>query len=614
VRGYLQPAGLRPGVIVALRDYLRTLPGVTAAEAHPLIGYLDCRVRPVGDDSVDIACEVKKYLGADLTPGLNPVFPRQWARLAAAAVIHACVLILAGSAPSLVLPGALAIAAAMGLGYPLLLRSWRALQHRRMHGDLMAAAGLGMSIVAVPLAWQGYLPPSSVAWPTLIMLTELALATLHCVIATQSVRRLDTAGIPVQSLVSRLKQQELSEQAAHVMPWLGLATGILAFCGWWALGPAHSISRAAASALAVILVCSGDGLLASLPAMTAWGTFAAAARRIFWHDTGTLERLWLTGVTVFSKSGVLTEGRPRVSAVVPCAGWTCQSVVRLAAGVASPLTHPVALAIRDEAARLHLDLPDASECDQTRFGLSGTIEGIRVHAGLPAWIAHGGIQLGELADDAARAQTEGKSAIVVARDGAAIGLLVMADRLRRDSVSAMRILQRMGIRPALVTSDSAGTARTIAEQLGIRHAAGDADEAKRRKVLQRAQEDTIGTVAYVSNQACSDDSVLPIVLGDAAAPSGGVSLADGTLTGVADALLLARAIQRRAVFAQVANAIALVALIPAAAFGLVGPGAAAVLAITLEAATCWHGRRILAFNPGAAAARLLRKREMLERI
>ena len=183
-----------------------------------------------------------------------------------------------------------------------------------------------------------------------------------------------------------------------------------------------------------------------------------------------LERLATVQRVAFDKTGTLTHGTPELTAVLPVPGGMGEAeLLRLAAGVEALSEHPLGKAVVRGAGRRGL-APAAAEdfAMEPGRGVSARVEGREILAGNPALLAARGVEIPAALEAAAAAQREmGATLIYVAVDGAAAGLLALADALRPDSAQTVRAVRAQGVEPVLLTGDNEAAARAIAAQVGI---------------------------------------------------------------------------------------------------------------------------------------------------
>ena len=180
-----------------------------------------------------------------------------------------------------------------------------------------------------------------------------------------------------------------------------------------------------------------------------------------------LERLEKVDTLVVDKTGTLTEGRPKVIAVAPM-GIGEDELLRLAAAVERQSQHPLSAAIVAEAAARKLKIAEVADFDApTGRGVTGTVEGKRVAIGKPASLAGLGVDTAMLTETADAHRHEGATAILVAIDGKAAGVIAVADPVKASTMDALAALKAKGIRVIMLTGDNRTTAEAVARKLGL---------------------------------------------------------------------------------------------------------------------------------------------------
>jgi Cu+-exporting ATPase len=279
---------------------------------------------------------------------------------------------------------------------------------------------------------------------------------------------------PIQRLVDRVS-------AVFVPTVLGIAAST--FVAWLALGAAFEPALIAAVSVLVIACPCALGL--ATPTALVAGTGAAAKAGILIRDIDTLERAHGVDVVVFDKTGTLTKGEPEVERLVPAAGVSEDELLRVAASAQQGSEHPLGKAmLRAASAReVELDQLDAFEA-KVGEGLVATVDGREVKVGRASLTGED-----PALEGAARAgEDAGLTMVRVARAGAVLGLVGLADALRDDAVEAVARLKERGVRTVLLTGDHARTARRIADAVGIDEVEADVrpeDKAARVAALVR---------------------------------------------------------------------------------------------------------------------------------
>jgi Cu+-exporting ATPase len=278
-----------------------------------------------------------------------------------------------------------------------------------------------------------------------------------------------------------------------------------------------------------------------------------------------LERMEKVDTLVVDKTGTLTEGKPKVVAVVPAAGIDERDVLRFAASVERASEHPLAVAIVREASERGLDTGRVDDFDApTGKGVRGKVDGRAVAIGSGKFLAELGIAAGSLEAEAERLRQDGATAIFIALDGAAAGVIAIADPVKATTPEALKALTAQGIRIVMLTGDNRTTAQAVARRLGINEVEAEVLPDQKSAVINRLRRE--GRVVAMAGDGVNDAPALAsaevgIAMGtgtDVAIESAGVTLLKGDLTGIVRARRLSAAtmsnIRQNLFFAFVYNA------------------------------------------------------------
>jgi len=383
---------------------------------------------------------------------------------------------------------------------------------------------------------------------------------------------------------SRAPIQRLADRVAAVFVPAVIAVAVLAFAGWLAFGPEPRLANALVHAVAVLIIACpcALGLATPMSIMVAAGKGAEVG--VLFKDAEAIERLREVDTLLTDKTGTLTEGRPRLEAVEPAAGFAADTLVRLAASLERGSEHPLAAAIVAGAEARGLALvPARGFAARTGRGIVGEVEGRRVALGNAALLRELAVPLGD--DVAARAEVlrqEGRTVTFVAVDGAVAGLLGIADPVKETTPEAIRTLHAEGLRVVMLTGDGRTTAEAVARRLGLDDVRAEVlpeDKAEAVAALQRQ-----GRIVAMAGDGVNDAPALArahvgIAMGtgtDVAIESAAVTLVKGDLRGIVRARRLSRAtvanIRQNLFFAFVYNAlgvpIAAGVLVPVFGFSL----------------------------------------------
>jgi Cu+-exporting ATPase len=269
---------------------------------------------------------------------------------------------------------------------------------------------------------------------------------------------------------------------------------------------------------------------------------------------------------VVDKTGTLTEGRPKVTAVVPLEGIAEEELLRLAGGLERASEHPLAAAIVKASEERGLTLPPAEQFGSlTGKGVRGLINGRQVALGNRALMEELGIGIGSALGKADELRREGATVMHVARDDQLVGLIAVADPIKATTPAALEALRGAGVRIVMLTGDNRTTAEAVARRLGIAEVEAEVLPEQKSAVVKRLREQ--GRVVAMAGDGVNDAPALAaadvgIAMGtgtDVAMESAGVTLVKGDLAAIARARRLSAAtmrnIRQNLFFAFVYNAL-----------------------------------------------------------
>jgi Cu+-exporting ATPase len=394
---------------------------------------------------------------------------------------------------------------------------------------------------------------------------------------------------------SRAPIQRLADRVAGWFVPLVIAVAVLAFAAWYLWGPQPGFAYALVAAVAVLIIACPCALGLATPMSIMVGVGRGAQAGVLIKSAEALERLERVDTLVVDKTGTLTEGKPRVVAIVPVSGTDESELLRLAAGVERASEHPLAQAVVAAAEERKLDVPKVLGFESPAGrGALGRVAGRIAVLGSGSFLGERGIDVAPLAADAEKLRRDGATVIFAAIDGRLAGAFAIADAVKATAPEALRRLKADGIRIVMLTGDNRVTAEAVARKLGI-----DAVEAE---VLPEHKRDAVrklraeGRVVAMAGDGVNDAPALAaaeigIAMGtgtDVAIESAGMTLLGGDLAGIVRARKLSRAvmanIRQNLFFAFAYNAIG----VPVAAgvlypvFGLVLSPVVAAAAMALS--------------------------------
>ncbi len=347
------------------------------------------------------------------------------------------------------------------------------------------------------------------------------------------------AKLPIQALVDRVVR-------VFVPVVLGIAT--LTLVTWLVFGPEPALTFALVNTVAVLIIACPCAMGLATPTSIMVGTGKAAEMGVLFRNGVALQGVGQADVVALDKTGTLTKGRPEVTDVVTAEGFDEGTLLTLVGAVEADSEHPIAGAMVAAARSNGGELPRVEAFEATPgFGVAGRVDGRTVQVGAGRYLQRLGIDPGGLAGTVERLADEGKTAVYVAVDGRAAGVVAVADALKPSSAEAVAALHALGKRVAMITGDDARTAHAIAKQLGIDEVLAEVLPDGKAEAVRGLQASG-RTVAFVGdgiNDApalAQADVGLAIGTGtDVAIESADVVLMSGDLRNVPNAIALSRA-------------------------------------------------------------------------
>ena len=316
----------------------------------------------------------------------------------------------------------------------------------------------------------------------------------------------DTALAQIVKLVqeaqnSKAPAQLLADRASQWLVLIAIIIGLGTFAVWfWWIG--STLLFAVTLTITVLVIACPDALGLATPMAVMVGTGLGASHGTLFKNAAALEDATKLDVIIFDKTGTLTMGEPRVVDVVATAGRGSEQVLALAAAVEKGSEHPLALAILERAD--DLEVPEAREfLNLDGKGARAEVAGDTVFLGNRRLMDEESIPMADLADRAEELKGAGRTVVHVAHQGVLIGLIAIADAPRPTAMAAIGKLHEKGIDVAMLTGDNEGTARRVAEELGIDIVLADVlpgQKADKVKELQ-AQGKRVGMVGDGVNDA-----------------------------------------------------------------------------------------------------------------
>ena len=265
---------------------------------------------------------------------------------------------------------------------------------------------------------------------------------------------------------TRSRTQDLANRAALWLTLTAIAGGTLTLIAW--LGAGREFSFALERTVTVMVITCPHALGLAVPLVVAVSTALSARQGLLIRDRSAFERARELDAVVFDKTGTLTEGRFGVTDIVPLDGRTEHDILRLAAALESRSEHPIAAGIVRAARERAVQYPAPEGFAAIPGkGAQGIVDGVAVKVVSPGYLRDQGLGARDQEERARRLAAQGKTVVYVLADGAPIGAIALADIVRKESREAVQRLKAMGIKPIMLTGDSAAVARWVAAELGL---------------------------------------------------------------------------------------------------------------------------------------------------
>jgi Cu+-exporting ATPase len=365
---------------------------------------------------------------------------------------------------------------------------------------------------------------------------------------------------------SRAPIQRLADVASGYFVPAVVVVAVLTFIAWAVIGPEPRLAHALVNAVAVLIVACPCALGLATPMSIMIGVGRGAMSGVLVKDAAALETLEKIDTLVVDKTGTLTEGKPRVVAVVATEGFSEADVVRLAASIERGSEHPLAAAIVAGAEARGIALaPSEDFRSVTGKGVIGRVDGKDVALGNAALLQDLRVDAGVLTERAEALRRDGQTVMFVSVNGKPAGLLGTADPIKDSSQEAIDLLHKEGIKVVMLTGDGRSTAEAVGKKLGLDEIVAEVLPADKADAVRKLQ--VAGKIVAMAGDGINDAPALAqaqvgIAMGtgaDVAIESAGITLLKGDLRGIARARKLSRAtmgnIRQNLFFAFVYNAL-----------------------------------------------------------
>src|SRR5262245_62013457 len=350
---------------------------------------------------------------------------------------------------------------------------------------------------------------------------------------------------------SRAPIQRLADQVSGWFVPTVIFIALVAFAAWGVYGPEPRFAFGLVAAVTVLIIACPCALGLATPMSIMVGVGRGAEVGVLIKNAEALERMEKIDTLVVDKTGTLTEGKPKVGALIPAQGFEENQVLRLAASLEKASEHPLSLAIVAAAQERGLNVSAVSEFDSpTGKGVVGVIDGQRLALGSANFLRELHIAPNELEQDAERLRHDGATAIFLGVGGRLAAVIAIADPVKSTTPDALKALGKEGVRVVMLTGDNRTTAQAVARRLGITDVEAEVLPDQKSAVIEKLQAE--GRSVAMAGDGINDAPALAaaevgIAMGtgtDVAIESAGITLLKGDLTGIVRARRLSQATMR----------------------------------------------------------------------
>ncbi|MDX9829343.1 MAG: heavy metal translocating P-type ATPase [Anaerolineae bacterium] len=361
---------------------------------------------------------------------------------------------------------------------------------------------------------------------------------------------------------SKAPIQRLADRVSGVFVPIVIAIATLTFLAWLLIGGV-GFTQSMIYMVAVLVIACPCALGLATPTAIMVGTGRGAELGVLFKNSEALERAHELTTVILDKTGTITRGQPAVTDVeaIDADAMPGSQILALAASAERGSEHPLGQAIVQAAREAGLALAEPERFEAVAGkGVSAVVDGAEVLVGTRRLLEDRGLALNGLEDSLLRLEEEAKTAMLVSREGEALGVVAVADTLKEGSIEAIRQMQALGLEVVMITGDNRATAEAVARQLALTGEAGTGglpvrvvaevlpgDKAAQVRALQEEGR-VVGMVGDGINDApalAQADVGIAIGTGtDVAMAAADVTLMSGDLRGVARAIALSRATMR----------------------------------------------------------------------
>ncbi len=350
---------------------------------------------------------------------------------------------------------------------------------------------------------------------------------------------------------SRAPIQRMADTVSGYFVPAVLGAAVITFVAWAVWGPAPALSYGLIAAVSVLIIACPCALGLATPMSIGVGIGKGAGAGVLIKSAEALERMEKVDTLVVDKTGTLTEGKPKVTAIIPAAGFSESEILPLAASLERSSEHPLAAAIITAAQDRGASIQEPTDfASVTGKGVTGKIDDRCVALGNAKLMIDLGIMLDDLEPKADALRGAGATALFLAIDGKPGGVIAIADPIKATTQAALDTLRSYGIRIVMLTGDNKTTAEAVARKLGIKEVEADILPQDKNRIVKKLTAE--GRIVAMAGDGVNDapalaEAAVGIAMGtgtEVAIQSAGITLVKGDLAGIARAIVLSRATMR----------------------------------------------------------------------
>jgi P-type Cu+ transporter len=348
---------------------------------------------------------------------------------------------------------------------------------------------------------------------------------------------------------SRAPIQRLADRVAGWFVPTVIAVALIAFVAWATFGPEPRFAFGLVAAVSVLIIACPCALGLATPMSIMVGVGRGAQAGVLIKNAEALERMEKVDTLVVDKTGTLTEGKPKVVAVIALPGFDETQVLHFAGSLERGSEHPLAAAVLGAAQERGVELAAVRGFNASAGkGVVGMVEGKRLALGNAAFLKELNIDPAPLAQEAERLRGDGATVIFLSLDGKLAGAIAIADPIKQTTPEVLKALAADGIRVVMLTGDNRTTAQSVAKRLGIAEVEAEVLPEQKSSVVEKLRKE--GRVVAMAGDGVNDAPALAAAeIGiamatgsDVAIESAGITLLKGDLNGIVKARALSKAV------------------------------------------------------------------------